>query len=58
MSLAFEGASDDVLSFDDESFLLRFFLLAGGIGASTDILFCGPSFLSLSLFRGRFDWFA
>ena len=56
-SLAFEAASEVELSFEDESFRRRFFRFAGGMGASTDILFCGPSFLSRSLFRGRWDWF-
>ena len=43
MSLVLEGASEVVLSFEDDSFLRRYFLFAGGSGASTEIRFCGIS---------------
>ena len=43
MSLAFEGASDVVLSLEDDSFLGRYLRFCGGIGASVDNRFCGSS---------------
>ena len=43
ISLALEGASDVVLSFDDESFLRRYFRLCWRIGASVEGRFWGSS---------------
>ena len=43
MSLALEGASDVVLSFEDENFLARCLRFCGGIGASVEYRFCGSS---------------
>lgn len=60
ISLALEGASDVVLSFDDESFLRRYFRLCWRIGASVEGRFWGSSrslicngFWSLSFVRSE-----
>ena len=60
ISLALEGASDVVLSFDDESFLRRYFRLCWGIETSVEGRFWGSSrslicngFWSLSFARSE-----